>query len=201
MAKYCVIPGIGGSPDTEFIMGTYAGAEAECISGGGHVVEHSTGSGGCGTTTAVSSGGGGGAAKSESLAQAVVMPIRSLRDQLPDSALLRDLELVNYSPDLLRALDEDEALAAYLRDAVGVVSQFAVLALVDPQGDTMTRSTYNQELHDWLVGLAEMVRGRTDDEELGDAVNRLVGYFEQRIGQPISEMADGVRGDGSSASH
>lgn len=196
MAKYCVIPGIGGASDSEYIMGTYPGAEAECLNSGGHVVEHN-GGGGCGTTTSAASGPE--ASASSPLAAAVVGPIRTLRGQLPDSDVLRDLELVNYSPELLRLLEEDHAVRARLQDAVGMVSQFALLALVDPQAETLKQSHYTEELHGWLVELADMVRERTVDEELRGAVARLVAAFEGRVGQPIGAMAEGLRGGASSA--
>ncbi|GAB2443639.1 hypothetical protein GCM10027187_03320 [Streptosporangium sandarakinum] len=43
VVKYCVIPGIDGKPDSEYIMGTYPNADAECRSSGGRVVDRSEG--------------------------------------------------------------------------------------------------------------------------------------------------------------
>lgn len=195
MAKYCVVPDPSGGPDSEFIMGTYPGAEAECEKNGGHV---ETRGDGCGSSTSASAGPG--ASTSQPLAAAVVGPIRTLRSQLPESDVMRDLEFINYSPELLRMLEEDEAVQIRIRDAVGMVSQFAFLTLVDPQAETLHRSHYTEDLHRWLAEAAEMVRERTDDQEFHGAVERLVRSFEQRIGQSIGEIAAEMRGDNVSSS-
>ncbi|MFI7043746.1 hypothetical protein [Streptosporangium sandarakinum] len=198
MVKYCVIPGIDGKPDSEYIMGTYPNADAECRSSGGRVVDRSEG--GCGATAAAGPpGADSGASASSPLTAAVVGPIQKLRDQLPESDVLRDLEIVNYSPDLLRMLEEDEAVRDRARDVVGMASQFAFLALADPRAETLERSHYTEELHRWMVELADMVRERTDDEELRGAVDRLVRAFEQRVGEPIGALIERMHGGGSSA--
>ena len=57
---------------------------------------------------------------------------------------------------------------------------------------------YN-ELHGWLVELADMVRERTDDEELRGTVGRLVSAFEPRIGESIGALIGRAPGGDSSA--
>lgn len=199
--KWCVVPSLSGGPDQEYILGTYPGAEAECINSGGHVVEHN---GGCGTTTSAAAGTTPEEPGASPLAAAVVAPIRTLRAQLPESEVLRDLETVNYSPDLLRILEADEAVRDRLRDAVGMVSQLALMTLVEPEAETLKRSHYTEDLHGWLVELADMVRERAEDEELRSAIDRLVDAFGQRVGEPIGVMAQTMRrtdpGDGSGTS-
>ncbi|TYB96888.1 hypothetical protein FXF53_21000 [Micromonospora sp. WP24] len=198
MAKYCVIPGINGSPDSEYIMGTYPNAEAECMNSGGRVVERDEG---CGTTTAAGLPTEGGSSVSSPMSAAIVGPIRMLRDRLPESDVLHDLEIVNYAPDMLRMLNDDAAVGGRARDTVGMVSQFALLALVDPRAETLQRSHYTEELHRWLVEFADMVLERTEDEELRDAVYRLVRAFEERVGVPIGALVDELSaGDSPTAS-
>jgi hypothetical protein len=195
--KWCVVPSLSGGPDQEYILGTYPGAEAECVNNGGHVVEHN--GDGCGTTTSAAAGTTPEAPSASPLAAAVVAPIRTLRAQLPESEVLRDLEAVNYSPDLLRILESDEAVRERLRDAVGMVSQLALLTLVDPEAETLRQSHYTEDLHGWLVELADMVRERTEDDELRSAIDRLVDAFEQRVGEPIGVMAQAMRRNGPGA--
>ncbi|MEV6368114.1 hypothetical protein AB0L86_14600 [Micromonospora musae] len=150
---------------------------------------------GCGTTTAAGLPTEGGSSVSSPMSAAIVGPIRMLRDRLPESDVLHDLEIVNYAPDMLRMLNDDAAVGGRARDTVGMVSQFALLALVDPRAETLQRSHYTEELHRWLVEFADMVLERTEDEELRGAVHRLVRSFEQRIGEPIGavirKMSDG----------
>ncbi|MEU5566873.1 hypothetical protein [Micromonospora musae] len=194
MAKYCVLPGIDGAPDSEYPMGTYPNAEVECMNSGGRVVERDEG---CGTTTAAE----GASSVSSPMSAAVVGPIRMLRDRLPESDVLHDLEIVNYAPDMLRMLNDDAAVGDRARDTVGMVSQFALLALVDPRAETLQRSHYTEELHRWLVEFADMVLQRTEDEELRGAVYRLVRAFEERVGEPIGALVGELSaGDSPTAS-
>lgn len=185
MVKYCRIPGFDGAPPSEYAMGTYPNAEQECMNSGGTVVDRGNG---CGSTTAAASHSDVDGSASASLAAAVVGPIRSLRDRLPASDLLRDFEIVNYAPDLIRMVREDALVRDRVRDAASMVSQFAFLALVEPQSETLQRSHYTEELHSWMVELADMLRARTDDPELRGAIDRLISSFEQRIGEPFGVL-------------
>ncbi len=187
MTKWCVIPGQG-----EYIMGTYPNADRECVNSGGYVEDR--GGGGCGSTQAATPpGADGGRAGSSPLAAAAVAPIQALRDRLPESDVLRDLARVNFSPAMLRLLDEDPDVRARSADAVGMVAQFALLGLTDPASPTLSWSAYTEDLHRWLVELADLVRERVrgeDAEELRAAVDRLVEHFERRVGTPVGALVE-----------
>ena len=192
MTKYCVIPGFG-----EYIMGTYPNADRECISSGGHVEDR--GGGGCGSTQAVQPGSDSSGRDGSALGEAAIAPIRALRERLPESDVMRDLATVNFSPAVLRLLEEDPEIRSRVGDVVGMVSQFAFLALVDPGSSTLGGSTYGEDLHRWLVDLADQVKERSEDDDVRAAVDRLVGFLEQRVGQPVGALVDTLRGDIASA--
>ncbi|MFN8076849.1 MAG: hypothetical protein U0Q15_15725 [Kineosporiaceae bacterium] len=195
-------------------MGTYPNADRECMNSGGHVEER--GGGGCGSTQSARPlsgsfeapeddgadgyGPAGEVVREESpLAEAAVGPIRALRDRLPDSAVLRDLATINYSPAVLRLLEEDPELHAQAGDVVGMASQLSLLALVDPESPTLAMATYGEDLHRWVVGMADGVAQRTDDEEVRAALQRLVDFLQERVGQPVGELVAALRAVDSTA--
>lgn len=198
MPKYCVIPGQG-----EYIMGTYPNAERECMNSGGHVEDR--GGDGCGTTqSARPSGfvgpgpageGGAGQVDESPLTEAAIAPIRALRDRLPRSAVLRDLTTVNYSPVVLRLLQDDPEVQSRAGDVVGMASQFALLSLVDPYSPTLALSTYGEDLHRWIVDLADRVGERSEDDEVRAALGRIVEFLQARVGQPVGELVAALRAD------
>ncbi len=178
-------------------MGTYPNAEAECISQGGRVEDRG---GGCGASTAATpQGADTGRAASSALAAAAVAPIQALRNRLPDSSVLRDLAMVNFSPVILRLLSQDPEIRSRAADVVGMVGQFSLLVLVDPSSPTLTRSSYSEELHRWIIDLAYLIRERGEDEELRGAVDRLVDHFERQVGRPFSAIFEELHRNSTSA--
>lgn len=189
MPKYCVLPGDAG----EYIMGTYPNADVECRNNGGTI--DNRGQVDCGSEKSASPRTNSTGSKMSPLTAAVVGPIKALRARLPESAVLRELAAVNYSKGVLRLLDDDPEIRSRAGDVVGMASQFALLALVDPGSPTLAKSCYTQELHLWLVELADMVKERSNDKDLGLAVDRLVKHFEPMVGLSIGALIQSLSGE------
>lgn len=195
MAKYCLYPGPHGEAE-EFPLGDYPGAEEDCRRTGGEVVDRE----GICVATASTDTMNSGSPGSSSISAAALRPIEMLRKEIPESDLLRDLETVNYSPALRRIIDENASVRSRINELVGIVSQFAVVVLVDPHAETLERSHYTEELHSWLLELADTVRELTDDEQLREALGRLVSAFDQWVGESISAMVAAALGTDSPTS-
>jgi hypothetical protein len=185
--KYCVISDPLGGPDLEYILGTYPNAERECMNAGGRVVERDD-SDACGSTKSIQPRDVG--LRLSAATAAVVAPIQHLRERLPDSRLLRDLALVNYSPDLLRAVDDDPRIREGVREAVGAVSQFALLALIDPHSPTLAHARYTEELHAWFSELGELIQKQAKDEAVREAIDRIRETLEPQVGNPIGALVE-----------
>ena len=163
-------------------MGTYPNADAECRSKGGFPEDRG---GACGTTADAQAEGPASAEQSPAQA-AVLAPIQMLRARLPRSDTLHDLLIVTSAPEFLRVVETDQEIRDHVRDVAGMVSQFALFALVEPDAETLSHSHYTPELHDWLLELADKVRERTDDVDLRAAVDRLVDTFGGRSTNPLA---------------
>jgi hypothetical protein len=121
--------------------------------------------------------------------------MQMLLSVLPSTQLLRDFEVLNYSPAVLRALAGDESLNARVQELIAMASQMALGALTAERGTGPLVVLYNRKLHEWLKTLAGDVISAAElcgeiAEDLHKAVDRLIERGVGFIDAPFSVIVD-----------
>jgi hypothetical protein len=189
MAKVCK----GGfhAPDGEWQIpySPYGEGEKACVDSGGTVVEQG---GGCGSTSAMQRVAPPGAQTGDDgLVNGAFAPALKLRDSLVGTDLVRDLDLINDSPEVPEIITANPAIAQRLGAIVSIASGVSVDLLL---GDDPIGLTYSEDLHKLLTDVATDVRAEVTDEQVATAIDNVLARMEGYLGAPVGDVYRSLRG-------
>jgi hypothetical protein len=193
MVRKCVYSGVlepGTSERPSWVIPSTpgdAGAQ-QCIDSGGSIVEVQT-TGPCGSSSATTQQMVGTGTSGQALSEAVLDPVRRVRDSLDHTHFVRALAQVNYSDRLVEIIRSDPQFAARLAEGVGFLSTVCTAVLARRDDDPILNLTYDERLHGWVLEMAEQVRARMTDGELVAALDQAVGQLEAYVGRSFGDVA------------
>lgn len=167
---------------------------AECRRSGGEVVEDDTSS--CGASTSSVGQMTGSSSSALSLTSAVLDPVRRTRDAFSGSHLVRSLALVNDSGELIKVVLSNPPIASRIAEGVGFLSTICTAVLAGKSGEPPLTLKYDQELHEWVAGLAKDVQSHLSSQELREALDQAVGVLDTYVGRTFGDVAGDLAKDG-----
>ena len=160
--------------------------ETQCVQSGGVVVEEG-GGGGCTSAQAAQTRVGPGNLGLEGMVNGAFAPALRLRESVASSDMVRDLDLVNASPEVAAAIEQDSGISERLGQAVGMASGFALDLLLGAT-DRSSGVPYSAELHEWLTAVAYDIRDKVESTEVREALDRVVNRMSEHVGAPVGEV-------------
>jgi hypothetical protein len=192
MARVCrggtLAPGPGQTWTIPALPGDEGGAQ--CTESGG-VIEDSSSS--CGSSTSSTHNQIGSTSSALILSTAVLEPVRRMRTMFAQTDLVTNLSVVNDSPELIKVILSQPAIAQRMAELVGFVSQLATPVLSRAEKDPILKLQYRAEFHEWVTKLAGDIKSQLQDYRLHEALDHAVGTLEAQVGRTYGDIVSHLR--------
>ena len=198
MAKRCRGGSLAPGPGQSWEIPTLPNHEGErqCTESGGTIEEDETTT--CGATTSTQGHMVGSTSSSLMLSYAVLEPVRKLRERFAETDLVRNLDLVNGSPELVKVILSNPSIAEHLAQGVGFLSDLATSVLSGSEDAPLLQMQYSPEFHGWIAEVAQEVRLELADRRLHEALDYAVGALEAQVGRSFADIIAGMQKESTS---
>lgn len=198
MVKRCVYSGVlepGQSQKPSWVIPSSpdAGAlEQQCRDGGGNVQDDHI-QDKCGSSSASVQQMSGPGPTANVVSDAVLGPVRRVRDILIQTHLVHALAQVNDSEIVLGIVKSNPDFAARLAEGVGFLSTVCTAVLASREDDPILNLTYDESLHGWIVGVADTLRAKLSDRNLLSNMDQAIGQLEAYVGRTFGDVSADLR--------
>ncbi|MEJ1933205.1 hypothetical protein WDZ92_23655 [Nostoc sp. NIES-2111] len=197
MVRRCVYSGVLQEGQTErpswVIPDTPGDAGADqCLSSGGTIVEDGKRPK-CSCTSATVQRWSADGRTGQALSNAVLDPVRRVRDTFQHTHFVQALVEVNDSDEMVEIVTSHPDIALRLAEGVGFLSSVCTAALAEREDDPVLQLQYDESFHGWITALAEEVRAKLPGGNLVAALDQAVGQLETYVGRSFGDVAADLR--------